>query len=296
MDVTTFGNTNVGGKQKNTQMKENKHIEREGQTTTKIFDDRSLKLDYRTLEPILKQGMSVLDVGCGTGAISKDIAKIVTNHGKVIGIDNTEKFITSGRITYKDTQNLELIHCGLFDFEPNEKFDLIVSARVLQWLNNPKDALLKMKSLLKPHGKISILDYNHNYLEWNPEPPKSMYDFYKTFLKWRSDAGMNNTIADDLPNLMKEIGMESIEIINSDEHYEKHRTDFKSKIGIWSKVAGSVQMVEEGYLNNDLRLKAIKEYNEWVENKAISMTMKLKEVRGTMPAIKKGFAHHSAKL
>ena len=77
--------------------------------------------------------------------------------------------------------------------------------------------------------------------------------------------------------------MIDIEKINSDEHYEKHSADFKSKVGIWSKVAGSVQMVEEGYLNNALRLKAIEEYDEWVENKAVSMTMKLNEVRGKMP-------------
>ena len=64
-------------------MKDNKHIERSSKTTIKIFDNRSLKVDYRTLEPILKQGMSVLDVGCGTGSISADIAKIVGNSGKV---------------------------------------------------------------------------------------------------------------------------------------------------------------------------------------------------------------------
>lgn len=262
-------------------MKDNKHIERDGQTATKIFDNRSLKVDYRTLGPILKQGMSVLDVGCGTGAISKDIANSVGSSGKVIGIDNTEKFIQSGKATYERIQNLELRHCDLFDFEPHQKFDLIVSARVLQWLNNPKDALLKMKSLLKPNGIISILDYNHNNLEWSPEPPESMKAFYKIFLKWRNDAGMNNGIADDLPELMQEIGLVHIEKINSDEHYEKHRTDFNSKVGIWSKVAASAQMVEEGYLDNDLRLKAIEEYNAWIENSAISMTMKLNEVRGT---------------
>ena len=264
-------------------MKDNKHIERDGQAATKIFDNRSLSIDYRTLEPILKKGISVLDVGCGTGSISKDIANIVGDSGKVIGIDNTEKFIESGKETYKNIENLNLLHSDLFDFQTNEKFDLITSARTLQWLNNPKEALLKMKSLLKPNGRISILDYNHNNLEWNPEPPSSMKEFYKTFLKWRNDAGMNNGIADDLPDLMKEIGMMEIEKINSDEHYEKDRTDFSSKVGIWSKVAGSVQMVEEGYLDNDLRLKAIEEYNEWVETKAISMTMKLNEVRGKMP-------------
>lgn len=266
-------------------MKDNKPIERDAQTTTKIFDNRSLKVDYRTLEPILEKDMFVLDVGCGTGSISKDIANIVGNVGGVVGIDNTEKFIKSGKKTYKKIRNLELIHSDLFDFETNEKFDLITSARTLQWLSNPKDALLKMKSLLKPEGRISILDYNHNNLEWNPEPPASMIAFYKIFLKWRNDAGMNNAIADDLPDLMKEIGMVDIEKINSDEHYGKHSHDFNFKVGIWSKVAGSKQMVEEGYLDDNLRLKAIEEYNEWIENKAISMTMKLNEVRGRINPI-----------
>ncbi len=261
-------------------MEGNKHIERDGHSATKIFDNRSLEIDYRTLIPILKTGMIVLDVGCGTGAISKDIANIIGNRGRVIGIDNTEKFIESGKQTYKYVENLELIHVDLFEFETREKFDLIVSARVLQWLSNPKDALKRMKSLLKPNGQISILDYNHEKLEWDPNPPQSMKSFYKTFLKWRKDEGMNNKIADDLSDMMQEVGFHSIEIINSNEYYERIREDFRSKVGIWSKVAGSMQMVKEGYLDNALRLRAISEYDNWVENDAISMTMQLNEVRG----------------
>ncbi|CAN1549243.1 SmtA SAM-dependent methyltransferases [Flavobacteriaceae bacterium] len=260
-------------------MKENKHIQRDDQAT-KIFDDRSLTNDYKNLTSILKPGMKVLDVGCGTGSISKDIANIVGVNGKVTGIDNTEIFILSGKESYQNVLNLELIHVDLFDFNAEEKFDLIVSARVLQWLSNPKEALLKMKSLLKPNGQISILDYDHTNLDWNPSPPESMQAFYNTFLKWRQDAGMNNKIAEDLPHLLEEAGFHSIEKINSDELYNEERQDYKSKIGIWSKVAGSLQMVEEGYLDNDLRLKAIEEYNHWIETEAISMTMKLNEVRG----------------
>ncbi|MEO0340262.1 MAG: methyltransferase domain-containing protein [Bacteroidota bacterium] len=263
-------------------MKDNKHIERDGQEATKIFDNRSLAVDYRTLRPLLKAGMSVLDVGCGTGAISKDIANIVGENGKVIGIDNTEKFIISGKETYQTINNLELIHADLFEFQSEEQFDLIIAARVLQWLTNPQEALVKMKSMLKSNGQISILDYNHDQLEWNPAPPESMQSFYQTFLKWRSDAGMNNSIAENLADMMQAAGLHAIEVINSDEFYDRNREDFYPKVGIWSKVAGSMQMVEEGYLDNELRLKAISEYNEWVDTKAISMTMKLNEVRGKL--------------
>ncbi|TDP03907.1 methyltransferase domain-containing protein [Flavobacterium sp. 245] len=260
-------------------MKGNKHIERD-ENATKIFNDRNLAKNYRNLTQILQPGITVLDIGCGTGSISRDIANNIGPNGKVIGIDNTESFIKSGRESYQSVANLELIAVDLFDYNPDIKFDLIVSARTLQWLSNPKEALIKIKSLLKPNGQISILDYDHTNLIWNPLPPESMQEFYKTFLKWRADAGMNNKIAEDLPQLLQEVGFHSIEKINSDEVYKEGDADFKSKIGIWSKVAGSKQMVEEGYLEEELRLKAIEEYDNWIENSALSMTMKLNEVRG----------------
>jgi hypothetical protein len=39
-------------------------------------------------------------------------------------------------------------------------------------------------------------------------------------------------------------------------------------------------MVEEGYITDDDRLKAIEDYNKWIESDAQLMVMKLKEVRG----------------
>lgn len=259
----------------------NKEIHRDHQTTNKIFDSRSLEVDYPTLIPLLKEGLHVLDIGCGTGAISSGIAKRVGPSGSVIGIDNTEKFIISGKENYRDTSNLTLIHCDLFNFSDDKKFDLIVSARTLQWLNNPKEALRKMQTLLKTGGQVSILDYNHEELEWHPLPPESMQTFYSRFLKWRADAGMNNRIADHLAEYFAEVGFHSIEVFNSDEVYKRKDKNFSERTGIWSKVANSKQMVEEGYISDDLRLKAIKEYDNWIITDAQKMIMKLKEIRGT---------------
>lgn len=257
----------------------NKTIHRDSDTTTKIFDNRTLQGDYSTLIPVLQKGIRVLDVGCGTGTISKGIAEQVGEQGSVTGIDNTEAFINSGRETCKSVRNLELIHADLFEFNPEEKFDLVVAARVLQWLNNPKEALKKLGSFLKPGGQISILDYNHEGLTWQPAPPMSMQLFYKAFLQWRSDSGMDNRIADHLPDYFAAAGFHSIEVLNADEVYKKGEPNFVQRIGIWSKVAELKQIVEEGYLEENSRLKAIDEYNQWIVSDAEAMIMRLREVR-----------------
>lgn len=258
----------------------NKTISREGQNATSIFDERTVESDYRTLVPLLREGLRVLDVGCGTGAISKGIAERVGPGGYVIGIDHTARFIESGQESFGLTPNLELVHADFFEFEPAEKFDLIVAARVMQWLSNPVEALEKMRGMLKPGGQISILDYNHEMLAWQPLPPESMLIFYKTFLKWRTEAGFSNRIAEELPVLLQAAGFHDIEVVGADEVYKKEDKNFSAKIGIWAKVAGSTQMVQDGFLSDDFRLQVVQEYKSWMENEALGMVMKLKEVRG----------------
>jgi ubiquinone/menaquinone biosynthesis C-methylase UbiE len=258
---------------------ENKTIDRNN-SATKIFDDRSLAVDYRTLVPLVKKGLRILDVGCGTGSITKDIANLTGPGGMVTGIDNTEKFISAGKEYYGDAKNMELVCTDLFRYDPANKFDLIVSARTMQWLSNVDEALEKMMSMLKPGGTLSILDYNHTKIEWQPDPPASMRKFYNAFLKWREEAGMSNHVADDLPQLFEAAGFTDIQVLNSDEHYQRGEENFPFRAAIWSKVAELKQIMEEGYISEYDRLKAIEEYNAWIATDALSMTVKLNEIRG----------------
>ena len=80
---------------------------------------------------------------------------------------------------------------------------------------------------------------------------------------------------------VKELGFHSIQSIDASEVYQKGNPNFLPKIGIWTKVAETrgLQMQQDGYVTNDLRLQAIKEYNEWIKTDAKQMIMKLKDVR-----------------
>ena len=261
---------------------ENKVIDRSAQQANSIFNQRTLEQDYKTLKSALKPGLRVLDMGCGTGSITKDIAELVGPTGYVIGIDNTASFITEGKSQFSDVANLELIHADILDFETDEKFDLIVSARTFQWISTLDRAIEKLKSLLKPNGQVSILDYNHEAINWTPKIPASMQNFYNMFLMWRKDAGMNNRIGFDLIDIFEEHGFQQIEIFNADEHYERMFPAHVEKLKIWSQIASSKQMVEEGYISDAQRLEAIADYNNWVDKDATSMTLKLREVRAIL--------------
>lgn len=247
-----------------------------------VLENRSLASDYSTLASILTPGLRVLDVGCGTGTISSGIAPLVGPTGHVTGIDSSEALIQRGKSLYGSIPNLELIQVDLFAYEPESPYDLIVSARVLQWLDNPLEAVKKIKTWLRPGGQLSVLDYDHTALEFEPEPPASMQRFYASFLRWRADAGMNNQIAKDLPDYFSEAGFTSIEIIEANETYRKGEANFLSKIGIWTAVAESrgKQLVSDGYMEEADRLATIAAYDSWIAADAQRMTMKLNEVRG----------------
>lgn len=255
------------------------------QGNTSVLDKRSLENSYATLLPLLHNGMRVLDIGCGTGAITAGIANAVGPDGVAVGIDSSAHLIAKGKEDHAAIANLQLAEADLFNYTPEQPFDLVVSARVLQWLSNPVEALEKFKSLLRPGGYISILDYNHTTIEWNAPPPQSMQDFYAAFLQWRADAGMDNAIGDHLAQLFLTLGLQNIRCIRANEIYKKGEDNFLEKAGIWTKVAElrGPQMVKDGYVTEAARLQAIADYNAWLESEEAQwMVMKLNDVQGSL--------------
>ena len=56
----------------------------------RILNRRTLQRDHPYLARVLRTGMDILDVGCGTGAITADIAKAVGPDGMALGIDRDD--------------------------------------------------------------------------------------------------------------------------------------------------------------------------------------------------------------
>ncbi|SFL82040.1 Methyltransferase domain-containing protein [Paenibacillus sp. 1_12] len=249
---------------------------------TNVLNSRSLTSSHKRLADILTQGMTVLDVGCGTGAITRGIAEAVGPHGRVVGMDSNPNLIDQARQAHGSIPGIAFETGDIYNIPYEGTFDIVSSARVLVWLSDPFEALKTMKSAVKIGGRILITDYNHEKISWEPQPPPSMLSFYSAYLKWRSDAGMDNAIADHLPNLFQKAGIEATTVTPHHEVTMRSHPDFQTRIGIWADTASSrgIQMERDGYITKHDYVTAENEYREWMIQDAQALTMYMLAVEG----------------
>ncbi|WP_138994351.1 methyltransferase domain-containing protein [Larkinella sp. C7] len=247
-----------------------------------VLDRRTVENANRNLLKHLKPGLSVLDVGCGSGAITRGMAERVGPQGRVVGIDPSETLLLQARQQAGNFPQLTFQTADVYDFETAEQFDLVTCARVLQWLARPEDALARMAKWVKPGGVLAVLDYNHEKVEWTPEPPDTLTKFYGAFLKWRQEAGFDNAIADHLKDQFLRIGFEKITIEPQFEISKKEDATFVETSRIWSEVAHlrGPQLVKDGYISEEDRTAAIEDYDRWIATTGESMQLYLLAVEG----------------
>ncbi len=228
--------------------------------------------------------MNVLDVGCGPGAITAGIAKIVGAEGLVVGVDRDQDALERARREYADVANLSFHTGDVLSLEFDRRFDIVTAARTLQWTDNPALAVAQMMKAAKPGGRVIVLDYNHENNAWLPDPPAEFRSFYAAFLKWRGSNGWNNRMAECLPDLFRAAGLSDVEVHVDDEVTTRGDPDFEEASAVWPHVVEVLgpRMVAAGFLTDDERLAAQRRYLEWVATELQRQTLELRTVEGTV--------------
>jgi len=253
--------------------------------TARILDRRTLESGFPRLAELLSPGMRVLDVGCGTGAITQGIAQRVQPGGRALGVDTNERLIEEARRTHAGVPGLEFLRADAYELPFHRAFDLVAAARLLQWLDEPERALASMGRALVSGGTLAVLDYNHEKIEWRPAPPESARRFYQAFLRWRADAKMDNRIADRLAGMLCGAGFRGVRVTEQHEEARRGDPDFPAKAGIWAEVAASRgrQMVADGYVTEEERSAAEQAFRLWAEEVGEYQRLYLLAAEGTAP-------------
>ncbi|MFA5404500.1 MAG: class I SAM-dependent methyltransferase [Ignavibacteria bacterium] len=124
---------------------------------------RFLQNPKRILKPYIKDGMTVLDFGCGPGFFTIEIAKILDGNGKVIAADLQDGMLEKVKNKIKGTQLEQIIHlhkCESDKIGVTEKVDFILCFYVIHEVPDKKRLFEEFNLLLKPNGKILIIEPN----------------------------------------------------------------------------------------------------------------------------------------
>lgn len=105
------------------------------------------------LEVDLKDAILILDVGCGSGMVTHDIAHLTK--GKVVAIDGSEDMISVAKKVLKDCRNVEL-KVGDAENLPfdDDTFDIVTCNLVLMWADDPQKVVCEMARVVKPGGVV----------------------------------------------------------------------------------------------------------------------------------------------
>ncbi|MFH0736781.1 MAG: class I SAM-dependent methyltransferase [bacterium] len=115
----------------------------------------------KILSPYINLGMKVLDVGCGPGFFSVEIAKMVGEKGKVYSVDLQEGMLDKIRAKIKGTKLeriISTVKCEDGKINVPEKVDFILAFYMVHEVPN-KDVFFELlKNLLEEKGKFLIVE------------------------------------------------------------------------------------------------------------------------------------------
>jgi len=157
------------------------------------------------------RGQALLDLGCGPGWATADLAAIVGPQGRVIGVDRSTRFLAAARerVRSRGLANAEFHEVDL-DEQPLPATDLdgVWSRWVFAFVRRPRPLLERVAAALRPGGTIVLHEYV-GYRGWRLSPPSAEFNAFVEHVvsSWQATGGEPD-IGLDLPRWLAELGLE----------------------------------------------------------------------------------------
>ncbi|NJR31617.1 MAG: methyltransferase domain-containing protein [Chamaesiphon sp. CSU_1_12] len=163
----------------------------------------------------------ILDIGCGIGRTTRAMA-IDNPHSHIIGIDSSAKIVNLAQNSGHNLPNLDFKIGNIERLNlPDNYSDLVFIRLLIQHLDRPLTALSEIYRVLKPGGRICILDSDDAWFSLYPEPP-SFSQFRQTMADWQQSQGGDPYVGRKLGYYLQQAGFTSINInvetISSDRY------------------------------------------------------------------------------
>jgi len=156
-------------------------------------------------------GNTLIDLGCGPGFATLDLAEIVGVRGRVIGVDRSRRFLDVLETVARDRglSHIETLEMDLDERDlPKVDADGIWSRWVYAFVREPRRLLERAARALRPGGTMVMHEYV-DYRAWRVAPRRAEFEEFVTEVidSWHANGGEPD-IGLDLPRWLEELGFE----------------------------------------------------------------------------------------
>src|SRR3954470_17873292 len=125
------------------------------------------------LLPYLRPGLDLLDVGCGPGTITVDLAALVSP-GRTKAIDLSAEVLDEARVaaTERGVDVIFAVEDAYSLRDPDDPYDVVHAHQVLQHLVDPVKALVEWARVTRSGGLIAARDADYDGMKWFPLDPR----------------------------------------------------------------------------------------------------------------------------
>lgn len=123
-------------------------------------------------------GMRCIDLGCGGGEVTFELAKLIAPDGTVVGVDMDEIELALAReaAAERGITNVEFRTLNVNDWDEPATYDVVFSRFLLQHLSQPVALLRRMWAAVRPGGVIVVEDADHE--GWCCHPANDGFAFF----------------------------------------------------------------------------------------------------------------------
>ena len=129
----------------------------------RTLDEAEEAMLARTCERAgIRDGMDVLDLGCGWGSLSLWIAERYPGC-RVLSVSNSapQKAFIEGRCASRGIRNVTVRTCDMNVFDPGASFDRVVSVEMFEHMRNWRELLRRIAGWLRPGGRLFVHVFVH---------------------------------------------------------------------------------------------------------------------------------------